>query len=50
LVTPDLGSFSQYRLDNPTLKEYLKQYFEHPKAEDPNVYTIGTTKPNKAFE
>lgn len=50
LVTPDLGSFSQYRLDNPTLKEYLKQYFEHPDPEDPNVYTVGTTEPNKAFK
>lgn len=49
LVTPDLGSFSQYRLDSPTLQEYLKQYYEHPRAEDPNVYTIGTTEPNKIW-
>ena len=49
LVRPDLGSFSQYRLDSPSLTEYLKQYFEHPKADDPNVYTIGTTEPNKLW-
>lgn len=47
LVRPDLGSFNQYRLDNPSLKDYLKQYFEHPKEDDPNVYTVGTTTPNK---
>ena len=50
LIRPDLGSFSQYRLDNPSLKLYLKQYFEHPRPEDPNVFTVGTTEPNKAFE
>lgn len=49
LVRPDLGSFNQYRLDSPTLQEYLKQYYEHPKAEDPNVYTVGTTEPNKIW-
>lgn len=49
LVRPDLGSFDQYRLDNPSLKTYLKQYFEHPKEDDPNVYTVGTTTPNKLW-
>lgn len=49
LVRPDLGSFNQYRLDNPSLKDYLKQYFEHPKEDDPNVYTVGTTTPNKLW-
>lgn len=55
LLLGDLGSFSQYRIDDedwkkdPSLKNYLKQYFEHPKADDPNVYTVGTTEPNKKF-
>lgn len=49
LFRPDLGSFSQYRLDNPSLKTYLKQFFEHPREDDPNVYTIGTTEPNKLW-
>lgn len=49
LMRPDLGSFDQYRLDNPSLSTYLKQYFEHPSANDPNVYTIGTTEPNKLW-
>ena len=49
LIRPDLGSFSQYRLDSPSLGEYLKQYYEHPKPEDPNVFTIGTTEPNKVW-
>ena len=49
IMRTDLGSFDQYRLDNPTLAGYLKQYFEHPKADDPNVYTVGTTAPNKLW-
>lgn len=50
LIRPDLGSFSQYRLDYPSLSKYLEQYYEHPRPEDPNVFTVGTTEPNKAFE
>ncbi len=46
LMRTDLGSFNQYRLDRPSLEEYLQQYFEHPRANDPNVYTVGTTTPN----
>lgn len=46
LMRTDLGSFDQYRLDNPSLSEYLSQYFEHPNPNDPNVYTVGTTTPN----
>lgn len=49
IMRPDLGSFDQYRLDNPSLASYLKQYFEHPKENDPNVYAIGTTTPNKLW-
>jgi hypothetical protein len=43
----DLGSFDQYRLDAPSLEEYLQQYYEHPDPNDPNVYTVGTTEHNK---
>ena len=50
LIRPDLGSFSQYRLDYPSLSKYLEQYYEHPRPDDPNVFTVGTTEPNKAFE
>lgn len=50
IMRTDLGSFDQYRLDNPSLQGYLKQYYEHPDANDPNVYTVGTTEPNKLFE
>jgi hypothetical protein len=50
LIRPDLGSFAQYRLDNPSLKEYLSQYFEHPNPKDPNVFTVGTTEPNEVFK
>jgi len=50
LLKPDLGSFSQYRTDNPTASEYLKQYYEHPDAKDPNVFIVGTTEPNEAFK
>lgn len=50
LVRPDLGSFDQYRLDNPTLEQYLKQYFENPSPSDPNVFTVGTTESNKMWE
>lgn len=46
LMRTDLGSFNQYDLNSPSLEGYLKQYFEHPKANDPNVYTVGTTTPN----
>lgn len=49
IMRTDLGSFDQYRLDNPSLETYLKQYFEHPKANDPNVYAVGTTEPNKLW-
>ena len=49
IMRTDLGSFDQYRLDNPSLDTYLKQYYEHPKANDPNVYTVGTTEPNKLW-
>lgn len=45
----DLGSFDQYRLDSPTLGEYLKQYYEHPDPNDPNVFVVGTTQPNKLW-
>lgn len=47
LMRTDLGSFDQYRLDSPTLREYLRQYMEHPSENDPNVYVVGTTKDNK---
>lgn len=50
LVRPDLGSFDQYRLDGPTLEAYLKQYYENPSPNDPNVYTVGTTEDNKIWE
>lgn len=46
ILRTDLGSFNQYRLDDPSLESYLKQYYEHPKPNDPNVYVIGTTTPN----
>lgn len=49
IMRTDLGSFDQYRLDNPSLDTYLKQYYEHPKANDPNVYAVGTTEPNKLW-
>lgn len=45
----DLGSFDQYRLDSPSLGEYLKQYYENPSPNDPNVYVVGTTQPNKLW-
>lgn len=50
LIRPDLGSYSHYRLDSPTLKSYLGQYMEHPSSNDPNVYTVGTTEDNKLWE
>lgn len=49
IMRTDLGSFDQYRLDNPSLDTYLKQYYEHPKANDPNVYAVGTTEPNRLW-
>jgi len=27
----------------------LKQYYEHPNPNDPNVYVVGTTQPNKLW-
>lgn len=50
LMRTDLGSFDKYRLGNPSLKDYLTQYFEHPNENDPNVYTVGTTTPNQLWK
>lgn len=50
LMRTDLGSFDQYRLDSPSLSEYLTQYYEHPNPKDPNVYAVGTTTPNTLWE
>ena len=50
IMRTDLGSYDQYRLDSPSLKSYLDQYLEHPDPSDPNVYTVGTTEPNKLWE
>lgn len=47
LIRNDLGSFDTYDLNNPSLKKYLKQYYEHPSENDPNVFVIGTTLNNK---
>ena len=49
LLRMDLGSFNTYDLNNPTAKEYLQQYFEHPSQDDPNVFIVGTTEPNKLW-
>jgi hypothetical protein len=49
IIRNDLGSFDQYKLDNPTFEDYLKQYFEHPSQDDPNVYAVGTVTPNRGF-
>lgn len=46
LMRPDLGGFDLYRLDSPTLKQYLQQYSENIDPSDPNVYTVGTTEDN----
>ena len=49
LIRPDLGGFDLYRLDSPTLKQYLQQYSETIDPSDPNVYTVGTTEDNKLW-
>ena len=50
IIRPDLGSYAQYDLNNPSLQQYLDQYKENPRATDPNVFTVGTTEPNKLWE